>query len=99
MLFESLILSFYPLGFIPRDGRGATGTSLTQVGEAARCKAGECHRAPIPPRGSDHSRKAIRVQVPSGSFNACQRRELAHGDMVRPGQDKTRGPLEKSGRE
>ena len=44
-------------------------------------KAGECHRAQIPPRGSDQSRKAIRVQIPSGSFNACQRRELAHGDM------------------
>jgi hypothetical protein len=44
-------------------------------------KAGECHWAQIPPRGSDQSRKAIRVQVPSGSFNACQRREFACGDM------------------
>jgi hypothetical protein len=44
-------------------------------------KAGECHWAQIPPRGSDQSRKAIRVQVPSGSFNACQRRELACGDI------------------
>ena len=48
--------------------------------EAVMCKAGECHRAQIPPRGSDHSRKATRVQVPSGSFNACQRREFASGD-------------------
>jgi hypothetical protein len=44
------------------------------------CKAGECHGAQIPPWGSDQSRKAIRVQVPSGSFNACQRREFALGD-------------------
>jgi hypothetical protein len=44
------------------------------------CKAGERHRAQIPPRGSDHSRKAIRVKFPSGSFNACQRRELARGN-------------------
>ena len=45
------------------------------------CKAGEHDDVQIPPRGSDQSRKAIRVKVPSGSFNACQRRELAHGDM------------------
>jgi hypothetical protein len=44
------------------------------------CKAGECHWAQIPPRGSDHSRKANRVKVPSGSFNARQRREFALGD-------------------
>ena len=45
------------------------------------CKAGEHDGVQIPPRGSDQSRKAIRVQVPSGSFNACQRREFARGDM------------------
>ena len=51
------------------------------LGEAEMCKVGERHRAQIPPRGSDHSRKAIRVKFPSGSFNACQRREFVHGDM------------------
>jgi len=45
------------------------------------CKAGEHDFVQIPPRGSDHSHKAIRVKVPSGSFNACQRREFACGDM------------------
>jgi hypothetical protein len=45
------------------------------------CKAGERHQVQIPPRGSDQSRKAIRVKVPSGSFNASQRRELVRGDM------------------
>lgn len=34
----------------------------------------------IPQRGPDQSRKAIRVQIPSGSFNACRRRELPRGD-------------------
>ena len=74
------ILSFYPLGFMSRDGCGATGKCLTPMGEAAMCKAGEHEIVQIPPRGSDQSRKAFRVKVPSGSFNACQRRELALGD-------------------
>ena len=56
--------------------------------------------AEIPPRGSDQSRKAIRVKIPLGSFNACQSARGARTwRHVRPGQDKTRGPLEKSGRE
>jgi hypothetical protein len=80
-LFQSVILSFYPLGFCPRDGRGATGKSLTHL-VRPRCakRVSPDESGQIPPRGSDQSRKAIRVKVPSGSFNACQRREFACGD-------------------
>lgn len=50
----------------------------------------------IPQRGPDQSRKAIRVQVPSGSFNACRRRELPRGDtrnrvMTMPGDPSNKG--------
>lgn len=80
ILFQSVILSFYPLGlFSPRRTRGDR--DMPHASEAAMFKAGEHDGVQIPPRGSDQSRKAIRVQVPSGSFNARQRRELAYGDM------------------
>ena len=40
-----------------------------------------------PQRGPDQSRKAIRVQVPSGSFNACRRRELSRGNARNRARD------------
>nr|WP_281719663.1 hypothetical protein [Nitrosomonas nitrosa] len=37
-------------------------------------------RVKIPQRGPDRGRTAIRVKVPSGSFNACRRWEFSRGD-------------------
>jgi hypothetical protein len=50
----------------------------------------------IPRRDSDHSRKANRVQGPSGSFNARWRRELPGGDTEEPEADDFRGSADKS---
>jgi len=44
----------------------------------------------IPQRGSDHSRKAIRVQDPSGSFNVCRRREFLRREAQNRVQQRAR---------
>ena len=48
------------------------------------------HARLIPQRGSDHSRKANRVQFPSGSFNACRRREFLRRETQNRVQERTR---------
>ncbi len=47
--------------------------------------------SPIPRREPDHSRKADRVQGPSGSINARWRREPPGGDTEEPEADPLRG--------
>lgn len=52
----------------------------------------------IPQWGPDQSRKATRVQIPSGSFNACRRRELPRGDARNRAMTKPGDPSNKDGR-
>ena len=48
----------------------------------------------IPPRDSDHSRKANRVQSSTGSWNVRWRREPPGGDTEEPEADTFRGSAE-----
>ena len=72
-----------------------------QSGRAVRLKTGAKFpgRLPIPPRDSDQSHQANRVQSPSGSFNVCWRREPGCGNTDRPEADRIRGATETVERE
>jgi hypothetical protein len=81
-----------------RVRRRASGTAFAvQTGRAVRFKVGAKpgNRLQIPPRDPDQSRKAHRVQGPSGSFNARWRREPGGGDTDPPEADHLRGSAEK----
>jgi hypothetical protein len=54
---------------------------------------------PIPRRGVDHSRKAVRVKCSTGSRNARWRREPPGGDTEEPESDPLRGSAETADRE
>jgi hypothetical protein len=50
----------------------------------------------IPQRDTDHSRKAIRVQSSTGSWNVCWRRESGGGNTDRPEADNLRVSAQKA---
>jgi len=54
---------------------------------------------PIPPRDSDHSRKAKRVQSSTGSWNVRWRREPPGGNTEEPEPDTLRGSAQNADRE